>query len=58
MPKSPLELVVEARISQYRERALAGSSSTHRHHPGSSVWRKLGQRRRHDARKLAATDAC
>jgi hypothetical protein len=54
--KSPLELVAQARIAEYRERALA-NSRVHHGQPSSSFWNRFAIRRAHHAqRRLAATD--
>ncbi|MGA2530837.1 MAG: hypothetical protein ABSG36_16980 [Acidimicrobiales bacterium] len=55
MSKSPLELVAQARIAEYRERAVSNSRMHRR--PSSSLWNRFGIRRAHHAqRRLAATD--
>ena len=52
MSKSPLELVAQARIAEYRERALA-NSRVHHGQPSSSFWNRFAIRRVRTMRSVA-----
>jgi hypothetical protein len=62
MPRLPLESIVEARIADYRERALSNFPTHARHQRSLLPWNRHNQRRPQSTHsthaRLASTHGC